>query len=667
MAEERSGSILAVDFGNVLTRGVLIDVVDGVYRLVARAETRSTSGFPVGDVSVALQRVVEQITAVTGRTLVDQNGKIITPEQADRSGVDDFVATASIGRTLRTALVGLVPQVSIASGLRAAAGTYIQIVETLSLDDNRSEEDQLNALVASNPDLIFITGGTEGGAQEPVLGLALVVRLAIKLLGKKPTVLYAGNNALVPQIKSIFEGLTTVFVAPNVRPDIDTEELEAAQLQLGLAFDEHQARQGGFAKLGAMTRLGVLPTAQSYSLMVNYLAQALGGNVLAVDVGSAVSTLSASFNGHVTTTIRTDIGLGHSAESLLATTGEAAIESWLPFVTNLSHIRHYTLNKTFRPGSIPESIRGGYIEHALLRAGVGVLLSASRPAWSKSLNQAEGLMPPLKLIIGAGAALTRTGSPGFNALLIIDSVQPTGVTQLQADPYGLIAALGGLAHINPQAVVQVMDSDSLEQLGTCFSLSGMPAAKRTALHVKITTEDGEVIKHDVEGGHLWVYPLGVGQQAKVEVQASGRGLNIGGKSRVKMTVTGGSLGLVFDARGRALPVGVQVRERAAQIPMWIAEMTGDPLKPIDESWLVTPEAEGDQISDESQMRPPKGLREQRGKGKAEPKAAKPRRGLFGRGSKAEPELADDIPEMDILEQLDKDEKDFQNELDDLRG
>jgi uncharacterized protein (TIGR01319 family) len=658
MAQERSGSILAVDFGNVLTRGVLIDVVDGVYRLVARGETRSTSGYPVNDVFVALRRVADQITAVTGRRLLSKDGKIITPEQQDRSGVDDFVATASIGRTLRTALVGLVSEVSIASALRAAAGTYVDIVETLSLDDKRSPEERLNALIASNPDMVFMTGGTEGGAKEPVLALARVVRLAVKLLGKKPTVVYAGNSLLIPDIKAIFEGETALFIAPNVRPSINDEELEAAQLQLALAFDEQQSKQSGFDELGMMSRLGVLPTAQSYNLLVSYLGQSMKGNVLAVDVGSAVSTLSTSVDGRVMTTIRTDIGLGHSAESLRATVGDEAVTRWLPFMTGSNQVRHYTLNKTFRPGTLPETVVAGYLEHALLRAGIETLLSSSRPGWSKNVAQSQGLMPHLDLIVAAGSALTATGNPGFNALLILDSVQPTGVARLQSDPYGLIAALGALAHLNPQAVVQVMDSDSLEQVGTAFNLSGLPAANRIAMKIRITMPDGEVVKHELQGGHLWVFPLGVGQSAKVDVRTA-RGVNIGGKRRVKVAAEGGSLGLVFDARGRPLPLGSQIRERAAQMPVWIAEMTGDPVHPADESWFTVPKEESAQ-AEEVVPAARRGRDEKRDK-----KEAAPRRDRFGRRSKAEAASSEKIEEMDILEEMDK-EEDFQSELDNLR-
>ena len=619
MAEEHSGSILAVDFGNVNTRAILVDLVDGMYRLIARAEARSTAGFPANDARLGLNRVVEQMTAVTGRKLLTNDNKIITPEQNDRSGVDYFLTTASTGRTLRTVLVGLVPDVSIASARRALAGTYVDIVELLTLEDGRSEEAQLNAVVSSRPDLIFITGGMEGGAQEGVLQLARVVRLALRLIkgGRKPVLLYAGNSALVSTIRNMFDGLATILIAPNIRPSLDDEELEGAQIQLALAYNEQQAKQGGFGPLARMSRLGVLPTAQSYNLMTDYLGKSSSENVISVDMGSAISILSAHVDGRTSTTIRTDMGLGHSAETLLKMTGEEAVNRWLPFLAEPSQIRHYALNKTLVPGTIPETIKGLYMEHGMLRAGIDALLKVSRPAWTKGISANQSaLMPSFGLVIGAGAAITNTGNSGFGALLLLDALQPTGTARLVTDPFGMVAALGALALANQEAVVQVLESGGLEQLGTVFSLSGRPSVNRPAMRIKIRTSEGQVIKHYVPGGHLWVYPLGVGKTARVEVGV-GRGLDIGGKRKIKVKVEGGSVGLIFDGRGRPLPLAVDPRGRAAQLPLWIAEMTGDPQMTIEEEWLQAAK------DDYAQVEMPE-----------EPAAA---RGWFGRRTKAKPE------------------------------
>ncbi len=589
MAARRSGSILAVDFGSVHTRAVLIDLVDGVYRLVARGQERTTAEFPIGDARLGLARAVNQLSRITGRKLRG-SGEIITmPEQPDRSGVDYFVTTASTGRPLRTVLVGLVPQVSVASGVRAAAGTYVDIVETLSLEDTRSEEEQLNALLGSRPDLIFITGGTEAGAREPVLQLARLVQLAVKLVqrGHKPIVLFAGNNALVPDIRSLFDGLTTVLIAQNVRPSLDEEELETAQLQLALAFDEYRASTGGgFEAIGEISRLGVLPTAQSYNLVVDYLGRTVTGGVLAVDVGSTASTLSASLNGRVHTSIRTDIGLGHSAQQLLDKLGYEAIRRWLPFNASRAEILTYVMNKALRPGSVPETLRSLYLEHALLRAGIEALLAASRPAWTKGVERtSNGSTPPFDLIIGAGAGLTQTGHPAYGALLMLDALQPVGVTQLRGDPYALIPALGALAHTHPEAVVQVLDSYNLELLGTAISVSGQPRIDKRAMKIKLVTDDGQTIKQEVQGGHLWVLSLPVGRSVRVEVSA-GRGLHIGGRRRIRMTVEGGTAGLIFDGRGRPLPLAMDARARATQLLLWASEATGDPMKEVDESWFA---------------------------------------------------------------------------------
>lgn len=654
---DQSSSILAADFGNIQTRVVLIDLVDGTYRMVARSETRTTTGFPAKDAQVGLKRALEQISAATGRQFMTGDGSIITPEQADRSGVDAFIMTASIGRTLRTAVIGLVQEVSIASTLRATTGTYVDIVETLGLDDHRSEEAQLNALITSRPDLIFIAGGTEFGAREPVMKLARIAQLAIHLQpgGRKAAVLYGGNQALVPDIRNLFDGVTRVFVSPNVRPALDTEELEAAQVKLGLAFNQQLSTRGGFGALAKMSRLGVLPTAQSYKVIADYLGQATKNNVLLLDVGSAVSILSAAVHGHVTTTIRTDIGLGHSADGLVQAVGEDTIKNGLPFVTAPNQVRHYALNKTLRPGTIPETLKGLYLEYSLLRAGVGALIHASRAGWSKNLNHtASVLMPRFERIIGAGSVFTRSGSAGLGAMLLIDALQPTGVTLLQTDPFALIPALGALALVNQSAVVQILEGGNLETLGTCFSLSGHPRANRPAMKIKIVTSDKQVIKQHVQGGHMWVYPLGVGKEARVEVSVAGRGVDIGGKGKVKVTAEGGTVGLIFDARGRPLPFGATVEERAQRMPLWISEMTGDEVKAINPDWLKKPEAEGEFRDDRPEATPGKKPRKAQpakaDAGKRKP-AAKPAKG--GKGKAAE----DLMPEPD----------DLLDDLSDLRG
>ncbi len=590
-------SILAVDFGSVHTRALLIDLVDGVYQLVTQAEEGTTGGFPITDVGVGFRRAVQQLSANTGRQFLQQDGTIIMPEQPDRSGVDAFIATTSVGRPLRAVLIGLMPGMSIASAQRAAAGTYAEIVDVLSLDDRRTPQQQLNAIILAHPDLIFITGGTEYGAREPVLERAQIARLALRLMPHICNVLYAGNSALVPQIEEMFENVATVYYADNIRPTLDDESLTGAQSQLASAFDAFTAQRGmGFDEVGMMSQIGVLPTAQSYHAIVGYLGKtARQGGALAVDIGSAVSTMSASVGGVAATTIRTDIGMGHSARTLLDAVGLDAVRKWLPFYATDNEIRAYALNKTLRPATIPEVQRTLYLEHALLRAALTGLLQASRPTWTptQALDKLSDPLPFFERIVGAGAAITGTGRPAMGAMLLLDALQPVGVVSLQADGGALIPALGALARIKPEAVVQVLDEGGLEDLCTCVNVSGVPRKGSAAVHVTITTSQGETEKYTVHGGEFWVYPLSIGVRARVRLSVAGYGLSIDGKRRLRLEVDGGSAGLIIDARGRPLPLATSLKGLAAQIPEWYAQATDDPVFQIPTEWLTPPVVEPD--------------------------------------------------------------------------
>ncbi|MBC8100131.1 MAG: glutamate mutase L, partial [Armatimonadetes bacterium] len=369
--------------------------------------------------------------------------------------------------------------------------------------------------------------------------------------------------------------------APNVRPLLDTEALDAAQTKLAQAFDLYkEERSQDFSTIAAMTTEGgVKPTAQSYRTVVQYLGKSERGNVLAVDVGSAASVLAVAVKGEAVTAIRSDLGLGHNAQNLLQAIPIAALRRWIPFEIDDAELQNYAANKTLRPATIPATLRDVYIEHALLRAAIQTLVTASRPAWTDRATH------EFRLIIGGGAALEGVGHPAYSALLLLDALQPTGITQLRLDSFALIPALGSIAASHPDAVVQTLAGSSIESLATAFCVMGVPRLDKPALRVKITLNSGDVVEETVHGGHLWVYPLAIGQTAEVRVRVVGRGLSINGKARLRLNVTGGSAGLIFDVRGRPLMLADDVATRAEQMPVWIAEATGDVVRPIDPDWV----------------------------------------------------------------------------------
>ncbi|MFW5772187.1 MAG: hypothetical protein ACOCZH_02605, partial [Phototrophicaceae bacterium] len=91
-------------------------------------------------------------------------------------------------------------------------------------------------------------------------------------------------------------------------------------------------------------------------------------------------------------------------------------------------------------------------------------------------------------------------------------------------------------------------------------------------------------------------PLPADQNARVSIRCA-RGLKIGGKSRMKLTISGGAVGVIIDARGRPLLTGVDAETRSRRLPLWVGEMTGTTPISIPPSWLE-PLAEPD-ASDET--------------------------------------------------------------------
>ena len=85
-------SILAADVGSTFTKAVLIDTVEGEYRIIAGAEFPTTLEPPWSDVSLAVQQCFARIEQIAQRTLLDERGTLVVPEREDGSGVDAFVA-----------------------------------------------------------------------------------------------------------------------------------------------------------------------------------------------------------------------------------------------------------------------------------------------------------------------------------------------------------------------------------------------------------------------------------------------------------------------------------------------------------------------------------------------------------------------------------------------
>ncbi|MBN1287988.1 MAG: glutamate mutase L [Anaerolineae bacterium] len=621
MTEKPFNSILTADFGSVNTRVALIGLANGRYRLLARAQSPTTAEPPFGDVGDGLRHALALLQRMTGRVFVNEGGYLIKPERDDGAGVDQFVATASGGRPMRAVLMGLVPEISVESGRRACNATYMSIEDTVHLGDPRTEVEQIESILRVRPDVLLIVGGTDAGSEKAVMRLVNLAEMALSLteVGKRPRVLFAGNAELHEPVKAILATLEGVelYLAENVRPSLADETLEPAQARLGSLYDDYiTGSPGGFAEVSQWSQVGVLPTAQSVSQILSFLEATQpvppGGAqlpVLGVDIGSATTMVAAAWQKRRYVSVRSDLGLGHSAVTALDAIDLAALAGWLAFEAEAEDLHDYVWNKWLRPATIPQSQTDWEIEMAFAREIIRAALAGALPGWRRLPRQGD-FLPDSSAIVLAGAIFEQPPHPGYAALLALDALQPVGRTRLLRDPYGLLAGMGAFSYVGaltdlaPLAVAQVLNSGGLPALGTVLAPVGRPRSKQTAMQVTLYSmrpdeaaasngrgrrrrkdkeEERRSLSVKVRAGGIAVIPLAPGARARVVVKPHRRwDIGAGPGKEMSFVAEGSVLGLVCDARGRPLELPDKMEDRARLYPRWVDQITGkERVQPVE--------------------------------------------------------------------------------------
>jgi len=292
--------------------------------------------------------------------VVDSDAKIILPTKSNGTGVDRLVVTFSAGPEIRVAIAGLLADVSVGSAQNLVRTTYGKIVETIGLNDRRSPELKIDAVLAAKPDLIILSGGTESGANRSVLRLAELILMVCRVLPqeKRPDLLYAGNSTLAKKIQAVMEKWTHVHVAPNVRPTVDVEDLGPAEEMLNEVVGKIRSRQiGGLQSLATISSVPPMPASHAFGRIVRFLSKVYDPvkGVLGVDLGASNTTIAAAFAGNVSINVL-PMGMGKNIKAALLEEGLSDIMRWLPLHLSESVVRDYLWQKSVLKSSVKQII-----------------------------------------------------------------------------------------------------------------------------------------------------------------------------------------------------------------------------------------------------------------------------------------------------------------------
>ena len=575
-------SVLAIEVGAAVTHVVLFDVVEGQYRFVASGQAPSTAEAPFKDIGIGVREAIAHLQIVTGSKILGSDGNLISPAQADGSGVDAVVATISAGPSVKTVIVGLLNDVSLQSARRLAESTYSRVVDSLDLTDHRKPDQQLDGIVRSRPDLIILTGGTDGGASRSILKMLEAVGLACYLmpLEKRPMVLYAGNQKLAHDVQELLGGHAgKLEISFNVRPSLETEDLAPASRELaGLVTKLRQRQIKGVDELNMWTGGNLLPTAYAQGRMIRFLSKLYDSTrgLLSVNIGASATSVAAGFGGELALGTYPQFGLGESLGNLVQYTELDDIVRWLPLDISPNVVREYLFQKSLYPGTIPATKDEQSISQAIARQVLYLAVRTLQKDFPTSAQTAKTeLMPKLDLIIGGGGVISDGVSLGQSLLLLLDAIQPVGIMPILIDQNNLLPLLGAAAERNNYLPVQVIDSGAFIGLGTVISVIASANYGDQVLRAKLTYADGTDARVDVKFGGLEILPLPNGQSARLSLQPLTRadaGLGAGRSGTV--SVTGGALGVVIDARGRPLKLPSDPVRRRELIKKWYYTVGG---------------------------------------------------------------------------------------------
>src|SRR5665213_2879977 len=172
-------TILATDCGSTTTKAILIERTDtGEYRLTTRGEAPTTVEAPFDDVTVGVTNATREVEELSERTILDSDGKIIAPTDKDGNGVDLYLSTSSAGGGLQMTVAGVVKSMSAESAERAALGAGAIIMDVIAVDDGRRDYQKVERIRALRPDMILMSGGTDGGTVTHLTEMAEMLRSA---------------------------------------------------------------------------------------------------------------------------------------------------------------------------------------------------------------------------------------------------------------------------------------------------------------------------------------------------------------------------------------------------------------------------------------------------------------------------------------------------------
>jgi uncharacterized protein (TIGR01319 family) len=310
--------VATFDIGSTYTKACYIDVENG--RLLSNV-SRPTSAST--DVSSGIEECIRLLEAETNLSFSD---------------VLEVYTSSSAAGGLRVAAIGLVPELTLKATKIGCLGSGAKIVGSYS---NGLSYYELEDLMASEPDLIVLSGGFDGGNSEAMIKSAEIISES----SINVQVIIAGNKHCAPIVKKILqEGGVKSQITENILPEIDTLNVKPLEEAIRKTFEEEIINAKGIEKVKKFTTENILPTPLAVLRAATLLFEGTAENkgfedLMVVDIGGATTDVHSVAKGTnlrkvvvkgmpeplAKRTVEGDLGLRINAKTIVEQVGVAAI------------------------------------------------------------------------------------------------------------------------------------------------------------------------------------------------------------------------------------------------------------------------------------------------------------------------------------------------------
>jgi uncharacterized protein (TIGR01319 family) len=437
-------TVLLIDYGSTYTKVVAVDVSKPELLGCASAYTTIET-----DVKEGLEHALSELRIQIGM-----------------SEFHERLACSSAAGGLRMVASGLVPELTAKAASLAAMGAGAKIVGLYSYE---LTEDDIDEIIAKSPDIMLLTGGTDGGNKKCILHNA-------EMLANAPCdfpIIAAGNRNSGREVMNKLAH-REAYLCENVMPTVGAINIEPARRLIRDIFLKRIVHAKG------LSNEVLMPTPSAMLTAMELLATDIGG-LIGIDVGGATTDVYSITDGaprsvnviyrglpepYAKRTVEGDIGMRYSAQGVAEAAGLSRIAdlAGLPVDTaekQICYISEHT-------DSLPESNEQKALDFSL--AAMAIETATVRHAGSleeiyttsgRAYVQTGKDLTDVKTVVMTGGALLHTDRQ--NELIKYASYndfKPQSLrpkkAKLLLDEHYIMAAMGLLSKSKPTVALELM-------------------------------------------------------------------------------------------------------------------------------------------------------------------------------------------------------------------